>query len=153
MTRPRPPARPPADATEHGESEAREGLRRAVSELERTRTDSGAAPTVAEWTGLVAARWTLVEQFESDGQRYLLARRNEPATNGIAALTSREREVASYAVLGHSSKLIAYELGLADSTVRVLLHRACRKLGVETPARLADVWPDAAALRDDADRE
>ena len=34
--------------------------------------------------------------------------------------------------LGHTDKVIAYELGLSASTVRVLLHRATRKLGAST---------------------
>jgi DNA-binding NarL/FixJ family response regulator len=147
MARSRTPARTPTEGVEHA---AREELRRAVAELERTRGDGDTVPTIAEWTGLVAARWTVVEHFESDGQRYLLARRNDPAVHGLSVLTERERQVASFAVLGHSSKLIAYELGLADSTVRVLLHRACRKLGVQAPARLADVWPE---LRNEPERE
>ena len=139
---------------EHAETEAREGLRRAATELERARP--GRAPRLPEWTGLVAARWTLVDHFEVDGKRYLIARRNDDAACGLAALTEREREVASHAAVGHSSKLIAYELGLADSTVRVLLHRACRKLRIEGPTRLAVVWPELAAagrLRDDGERE
>lgn len=36
------------------------------------------------------------------------------------------------ASLGHSDKVIAYELGLSASTVRVLIHRAIRKLGATT---------------------
>jgi DNA-binding NarL/FixJ family response regulator len=147
MARSRAPARPPTAALEDS---AREELRRAVAELERARGGDAAAPMITEWTGLVAARWTLVEHFECDGQRYLLARRNDRAVHNLSVLTDRERQVASYAVLGHSSKLIAFELGLADSTVRVLLHRACRKLGVQAPARLADVWPE---LRNEPERE
>jgi DNA-binding NarL/FixJ family response regulator len=38
----------------------------------------------------------------------------------------------THAHLGHSNKVIAYELGLAASTVRVLVHRAARKLGANT---------------------
>jgi DNA-binding CsgD family transcriptional regulator len=48
-------------------------------------------------------------------------------------LTQRERQVLAYAALGHTNKLIAYELGLAASTVCVLFARASTKLG--TPAR------------------
>lgn len=38
----------------------------------------------------------------------------------------------AYAALGHHNKLIAYELGLAQSTVRVLSMRAARKLGTRS---------------------
>ncbi len=81
------------------------------------------------WQPMVNARWTLVDRFEHDGRRYILARENEPQARGPEALTTRERQVAGLAAIGHSSKLIAYELGIADSTARVLLARAMRKLG------------------------
>jgi DNA-binding NarL/FixJ family response regulator len=67
--------------------------------------------------------------MEHGGQRYIVARRNEPATFDPVALTARETEVLTYARLGHHNKAIAYELGVADSTVRVLLARAAAKLG------------------------
>ncbi|MEO6097530.1 MAG: LuxR C-terminal-related transcriptional regulator [Fibrobacteria bacterium] len=44
----------------------------------------------------------------------------------------RERQVAALAELGRSNKVIAYELGLGHSTVRVLLARAAGKPGVKT---------------------
>jgi DNA-binding CsgD family transcriptional regulator len=40
------------------------------------------------------------------------------------------------ALLGRSNKLIAYELGLAHATVRVLTARAASKLGVTSRAAL-----------------
>ena len=55
-----------------------------------------------------------------------------PATKERAALSMRERQVASLAALGRSNKLIAYELGLAHSTIRVLVARACVKLDVSS---------------------
>jgi DNA-binding CsgD family transcriptional regulator len=40
--------------------------------------------------------------------------------------------VLAYASLGHSSKLIAYELGITDSTVRVHMAHATAKLGARS---------------------
>jgi DNA-binding NarL/FixJ family response regulator len=80
------------------------------------------------WRGLVAGRWSLVEQVDTDGRRYLIAHRNDPTTPDLRALTSRERQVVGYADLGHSNKLIAYELGLSPSTVGVQLKRGRAKL-------------------------
>jgi DNA-binding CsgD family transcriptional regulator len=91
---------------------------------------------VAEWKGLVAARWSLVDQFESDGRRYLLARKNDPDISGLDALTERERCAVGFAALGHSNKLIAYEMGIAASTVAVLMSRAARRLGARSRAEL-----------------
>jgi DNA-binding CsgD family transcriptional regulator len=130
----------PSGRVEHAEGDARpasararlgDGARaidRARGKLRRSDPDQA----VAEWRGLIAARWTLVETFESDGKRYLLARRNEADPVGMASLTARERQVVGFAALKHRNKLIAYELGLSPSTVGVLLHRAARKLGVRT---------------------
>jgi DNA-binding CsgD family transcriptional regulator len=120
------------DATVPG---ARAALARAVVAIDRARgrqrrTDPDGA--LAAWKGLVDARWSLVDEFESDGKRYVVARENEPYVAQIAALSKRERQVVGYVVLGHATKLIAYELGIADSTVRVLLRRAMQRLHVTT---------------------
>jgi DNA-binding CsgD family transcriptional regulator len=48
----------------------------------------------------------------------------------------REAQVARGAALGHSNKLIAYELGLATSTVSTLLARAIRKLRLHSRGAL-----------------
>ncbi|MFO0548817.1 MAG: LuxR C-terminal-related transcriptional regulator [Polyangiaceae bacterium] len=90
------------------------------------------------WRGLVQGRWALVEQFDRDGKRFLFAHaRPRPGPSTLAAsLTDRESEVVSYAALGHSNKLIAYELGLNESTVGMRLSRACRKLGVRSRVEL-----------------
>jgi DNA-binding CsgD family transcriptional regulator len=61
---------------------------------------------------------------------YIVARENVPTPSGPAALTERERQVLRWAKLGHHNKLIAYELGISDSTVRFLITRAAAKLGV-----------------------
>ncbi len=99
----------------------------------RRRDPDGA---VAIWRGLVAGRWSLVDHFDRDGRRYVLAHVNDSATKDPRALTAREREVVGYARRGHSNKLIAYELGLAPSTVGALLTRAMTKLGVSTAVDL-----------------
>ena len=128
-------------------SEAREALKRAAARQERSRgklrrSDPEAA--IAGWKGLIAARWTLVDQFESDGRRYLLARQNEPNVHPLASLTHRERCAAGYAALGHTNKLIAYEMGIAPSTVSVLLHRVAQRLGTKTRAALIAAFLNGA---------
>jgi DNA-binding CsgD family transcriptional regulator len=118
---------------------ARRALSDAAIALDRARgRQRRDAPerALAEWRGLVAARWTLLDVFDRSGRRYLVARRNEPAVPRIEKLTDRERQVVAYAILGHQNKLIAYELGLATSTVGVLLSRAFAKLGVHNRREL-----------------
>jgi DNA-binding CsgD family transcriptional regulator len=129
----------PGGRTEHAEGiakarEARENLRDAVITLERVRgrmRKREPEEALRRWRALVDARWSLVDQFDSDGRRYVIAKRNEAAGTQPRQLSPRERQVLAYASLGHSNKVIAYELGLSASTVRVLLTRASRKLGVK----------------------
>jgi DNA-binding NarL/FixJ family response regulator len=121
------------------QSRARGGLRRA--------DPMGA---LEEWKGLVAARWTLVDQFDHRGARYLVAKRNDAEMSGFAMLSLRERQAVGYAALGHTNKLIAYELGLSSSTVGVLLWRAASKLGTHSRGELIHCFLDAAARQQDA---
>jgi DNA-binding NarL/FixJ family response regulator len=111
---------------------ARDALQLGARAIERARGPlrrSDPDEAVDVWRGLIAGRWSLVDHFDSDGRRYIVAHRNDPATPDPRALTERERQVAAYAALGQSNKLIAYELGLSPSTVGVLLARARAKLG------------------------
>ncbi len=124
-----------------GAAAARGQLRDAVRTLERARAgmrrrDPDGA--VESWKAMVRAKWTLVEQFDSDGARYIVARVNEACAAGPELLAPRERQVLGFAALGHSNKLIAYELGLAPSTVRVLLARAGARLGVSSRTALVE---------------
>ena len=136
------------DATgEAQDAEARGTLRDAVLKIEKARGRQRVeAPTQAlgSWQALVAGKWSLVDQVELDGRRYIVARENEPRAPGPKALSSREKQILGYARLGHHDKLIAYELGITDSTVRVLMARAKVKLGVKTRAELLKALDDAS---------
>lgn len=130
------------------EAEARGTLRDAVLKIEKARgPQRHEAPTTAlgSWQALVAGKWSLVDQVELDGRRYIVARENEPRAPGPSALSPREKQVLGYARLGHHDKLIAYELGITDSTVRVLMGRAKSKLGVKTRAELLKTMAETPA--------
>lgn len=60
-----------------------------------------------------------------------LAFDNAPEGAPLSQLSQRERSVASLVSLGRSNKAIAYELGIAPSTVSTLLTSAARKLRVK----------------------
>jgi DNA-binding CsgD family transcriptional regulator len=132
----------PAGNLEHAHedvADAQDELAAAVRRLDHARgllRKTAPDEAVDSWKVLVRARWSLVDHFESDGKRFILAYRNVPSNSGPTTLTDREREVVALAVLGHSPKLIAYDLGLAPSTVRVHLTNASKKLGVRTRAQL-----------------
>jgi DNA-binding CsgD family transcriptional regulator len=121
---------------------ARFALRRAVEALERSRgpmrwSDPNAALAMRQ--GLTDARWTVLDEFDRDGKRYFVARVNDPEIAWFQKLSPRERQVASYAALGHSNKLIAYELGLATATVGVLVSRAVAKLHLRSRKELCRI--------------
>lgn len=99
------------------------------------------------WKGLVRGKWTLVDWFDSDGRRFLLAKPNTPRTKDPRGLTEREAQVATYAALGETSKIIGYRLGLSPSYVSRLLQTSMRKLGVKTQAQLVEKmrWAQATA--------
>jgi DNA-binding CsgD family transcriptional regulator len=103
------------------------------------------------WQGLVAGRWSLIEQFDSDGRRFIVARRNDPHVTDPRALGLRERQVLSYVAMGHPAKLIAYSLGVSPSSVSTTRRTAMRKLGLKTTADIvrlfASAAPDAAQER------
>jgi DNA-binding CsgD family transcriptional regulator len=117
---------------------ARDALRDSVLRIERSRRALRARPDQAldNWRALVRGRWTLVDTFAEGDHRYVVARANAPSALGPDMLTPRERQVLSLLAMGHDYKLIAYELGVSHSTVRVLLARARAKLGAKTRAEL-----------------
>jgi DNA-binding CsgD family transcriptional regulator len=127
---------------------ARESLRDAVLAIDRARSqaraDSGEALTL--WQGLIAGQWSLIEHFDSDGRRYIVARRNDPSVTDPRALSLRERQVLAYAALGQSLKIIAYSLGLSLATVAGHRARAMRKLGLRSQAELVALFAGLSSI-------
>jgi DNA-binding NarL/FixJ family response regulator len=110
---------------------AREALALAARCIDRARGSlrrRDPSEAVEIWRGLVAGRWSLVDRFDSDGRRFLVAHKNDPSMRDPRGLTERERQVVGYADLGRSNKAIAYELGISPSTVGAILTNARAKL-------------------------
>jgi DNA-binding CsgD family transcriptional regulator len=106
---------------------------------------AGASPddVLAAWSALVDGRYTVVDRFDTDGRRYIVAYENPPNVRDPRGLTRTEAAVASWARRGHAQKLIAYELGLSLGTVSGLLGRVFAKLGVRTRAELVERLEEA----------
>jgi DNA-binding CsgD family transcriptional regulator len=117
----------------------RDLLLRAARAMDHARTRRGRDDplrAIQEWEGLVGHGWTLVEHFDRDGCRYVLAIDNRRKRPSIQLLSERERPVVEHALLGCPNKAIAYELGLAHLTVRVLIARAAAKVGAHSREQL-----------------
>jgi DNA-binding CsgD family transcriptional regulator len=119
---------------------ARTALCNAVRAIDRARGTlrrSDPQRAVELWQAMVAGRWSLVDHFDSDGRRYVLAHRNDARVPEDArGLTLRERQVLAHVALGQSNKVIAYELGLSKSTIAGHLARARKKLHLPSMAAL-----------------
>ncbi|MFO0552041.1 MAG: LuxR C-terminal-related transcriptional regulator [Polyangiaceae bacterium] len=120
------------------QSAVQDALRDAAVAIDRARAKLRDDPSEVTrlWRSLTARRWTLVDRFDRGGRRYVIAFRNDARIPEAQALTEREEQVVRAVQLGHSNKLIAYELDLSPSTVATLLNRAMKKLGVATRVEL-----------------
>jgi len=96
-------------------------------------------PTRAGVAAHDTGRWTTLVEMEVDGCHYRLIR------EGQRGLTPRERDVVEQVLRGSTNKVIAYDLGIAHATVRVLLHRVMVKLGVQSRVELLRRLRPAAA--------
>lgn len=134
----------PDGRLEHAEGDAtsktaREALGTRAIAIDRARgrmrrSDPDAA--IEMWRGLVSGRWSLVDRIDSDGRRFVVAHVNEPVPARMLSLTLRERQVVGHLLLGHSSKLTAYALGITPPAVSSALKSALLKLGVGSVATL-----------------
>lgn len=124
--------------------QARKALRHATQIFESATQRKSTGPEALQaWTALVEGRWSVVDCFDTDGRRFVVARKNDPAVSITMALTEQEAQVLGYARLGHGIKLVAYELGLPVSTVSVLLDRGLKKIGLKSRQELVSLLGEA----------
>lgn len=88
----------------------------------------------------------MVDWFDTDGRRFVLALPNAPRATDPRGLTERESQVVECAVLGQTNKMIAYRLGLSKSRISMLLRGAMRKLNVQTRGQLVLKMRDFQAM-------
>jgi len=107
---------------------------RARGRLRRTDPEE----SLATWWALLQGRWSLVDWFDTDGRRYVLAHPNSPNIGDPRGLTEREAQVVTFATLGETNKMISYRLGVSESTISRALDSAMHKLHAKTPAQLVE---------------
>ncbi|SFE35103.1 helix-turn-helix transcriptional regulator [Nitrosomonas sp. Nm166] len=119
--------------------DVRDKLREVVRYIERSRTQVGREnvdEALNNWEGLVSGRWSMVDRFDSDGRRFIVAIKNDPAYPDPRGLTPRERQIAEYVGLGCASKEIAYTLGLSEAAITNCTARVQNKLGITSRPEL-----------------
>lgn len=121
---------------------ARAALRQAARAIDRShsRRVASVEEALALQEPLVAAQWSLVDQFDADGRHFLVACRNGVDDLEPAVLSQREDQATALAAQGYSNKRIAAVLGLSTGSVSTLLYRASRKWGAGSRTRLIQEW-------------
>lgn len=120
------------------EPSARDALAAAVRRVERARGAERARDPEAAlrmWHGLVEGRWSLVDQWEGDGRRYIAARENLPRIKDPRALGQTEQAYLSMFLRGTTPAEIAFAFGRAEATVTHALSVVASRLGL--PNRVA----------------
>jgi DNA-binding NarL/FixJ family response regulator len=118
---------------------ARELLRTAVRKADKARSAGGrlnADEALKAWEALIRGRWSLVDHFDSDQRRFVVAVRNDLRSLDPRGLSLRERQVVEYAGQGRSAKEIGYLLGAPAASVENSLRRAQAKLGLRSRVEL-----------------
>ncbi len=128
-------------ASQHTEAhEVRACLREAVRHIDRARTRQGRRhgdSSLSAWPALLEGRWSLVDHFEADGRRFVVALRNDPEHPDPRGLSQRERQVADCLGRGQNLQATAYTLGLSPSAIVKAADQAQRKLGLGSRVELA----------------
>jgi DNA-binding CsgD family transcriptional regulator len=117
-------------------SEATQAIDKARGKLRRVDPDRA----LSLWKGLVSGRWSLVDHFDHDSKRFVVAKRNTLGLRVWHTLTEREHQAVAFVAQGQTLKIIAYQLGVSTATVAADLARAQSKLRVSSRLELAAVY-------------
>jgi FixJ family two-component response regulator len=80
------------------------------------------------------------EALEVHRERLEARRQIAEARTRVLSLTPRENEVAALVVQGKRNKQIAFELGIAEKTVKVHRSRVMEKIGARSTVELVRLW-------------
>jgi DNA-binding NarL/FixJ family response regulator len=117
-------------------------LREFVRARARAPGDEGPGGQGGAWEAVIAGRWSLVDRFDTDGRRFVVAYRNPPGVLDPRRLTAREEGVTTLAAVGRSNKEISADLGIAEADAAALLTTALAKLGLASRTSLPIFWRD-----------
>jgi DNA-binding CsgD family transcriptional regulator len=112
----------------------------------RNQPDSKRSAHASEvlFQAFVGGDYVLIDSLESDGKRWIIARRGH--SDRAARLSSRESTVAFAAARGDGNRSIGRDLGLAERTVAGVLRGALTKLGMPDRKALAQWFGASRAI-------
>ena len=114
------------------------GLREVALAVLRTEIDADVAE---HWNALVSGAWTLVDQFDREGRRYVVAVRKRGART---EKLSDEEQVALIArAQGTPLRTIAHMLGTSVPTISRRIRSGMQKLGIQSQAELSRLLASA----------
>ncbi len=96
------------------------------------------------WSSILSGDRAIVDSFELDGRVYLRVRPRSEAAPPARRLSGREAQVLAGVAMGRANKVIAYELGLSESTVSAYVRRASAKMGATSRVGLVRAWRELA---------
>lgn len=86
------------------------------------------------WRELLDGKWILLDQYNQEGRRCLVALRCSPG--GPCSPPPAELKAAWMRARGASLKEIAFDLGMSTSGAFSAIRRGCKALGVASPVDL-----------------
>jgi len=95
------------------------------------------ASAPSAWKSVLSGRYRIMDWYDRDGRRYLVAKPN--ASRSLRPLTERQRRILALRARGAALKVIAFEFGVSMGTVSRDLTLAMNQLGLESSADLAAV--------------
>ena len=119
---------------------ARDALRDAVRHIDKLRTAAGRSdPDAAlqNWEAPVRGRWSIVDKFDTDGRRFVIAVRNDVLKGTIVPnLADAENAVLALLLAGSSNEDIARRRVVSVRTVANQVQSIFAKLGARSRGEL-----------------
>lgn len=98
-----------------------------LDEASARRANAESSEEVKTWDELMSGRWRIVELFDVDGRRHVVAQRRTGAP-----MSRLERQVLERRARGEGLKVIAMETGVSVATISRRLRAGMEKLGLGT---------------------
>src|SRR5688572_11832653 len=126
-----------------------------VLALEKVETDAfiadaascAVAPSGPDlWDGLLAGLWIVVDRVEYGCHRVFIVQRTSSTEKDYRKLTDFERQVFALTVRTNANKVIASELGTAQSSASKILAKAIQKMGLGSRVQLHELYGALTAL-------